>query len=532
MKSGNRGGKHVNKEYDVIIAGGGIAGLTCAAFICRQGYRTLLLEKGEGTGGLVKTFTHQGFAFDAGIRAFENSGILLPMMNSLGLKLQMLPNTVTIGIGGAWTRFDHKDGVGEYCAMLNRLFPESIAETTLIEAEIRKVIGYMDVLYGIENPLFMEKPETAYLLKTLLPWLLKYQVNMKKASRLDEPVRSYLHRFTKNDALIDMLIQHFFDDTPTFFALSYFGQYEDYSYPMGGTAALPDALAGFVREHGGTIVTQTAVNGVDEKNHAVTTAQGDTYHYKKLVWAADQKQLYRALEPSRKVRAEKQRELVEKSRGCNSILAVFMGVDLEPSHFVDRLGEHAFYTPSTEGLSTLPDWRDTARTSDETLLDWVSQYLARTTFEISCPALRDSSLAPEGKTGVMVSTLMNVDLVRQLAQPDLYERLKRLCIDKITEMLDMLIPGLAEKTIFSLCSTPLTIERETGNADGAITGWAFTNKPIPAEYRFPKIARSVLTPMSDIYQCGQWTFSPSGVPISVLTGKLAADTVHKALKKR
>ena len=224
--------------------------------------------------------------------------------------------------------------------------------------------------------------------------------------------------------------------------------------------------------------------------------------------------------------------MVNGSRGCNSILAVFMGVDLEPSHFESQLGPHAFYTPSTTGLSSLPDWRDAASVSDDKLLDWVSQYLTRTTYEISCPALRDPSLAPKGKTGVMVSTLMNVDLVRRLSQPDLYERLKRLCTEEITSILDALVPGLAEKTLFSLCSTPLTIERETGNTDGAITGWAFTNTPIPAEHRFQKIARSVCTPMSDIYQCGQWTFSPSGVPISVLTGKLASDAVHKELKKR
>ena len=519
------------KEYDVIIAGGGIAGLTCAAFLCRQGHRPLLLEKGDGTGGLIKTFFHQGFAFDAGIRAFENSGIIFPMMKSLGLKLQFLPNTVTIGIENAWTRFDHKDGVGAYCAMLCSLFPDNKPEISRIEGEIRKVIGYMDVLYGIDNPLFMENPKPEYLLKTLLPWLLKYQVNIKKASRLNEPVRSYLRRFTQNDALIDMLIQHFFDETPTFFALSYFGQYDDYSYPLGGTAALPDALASYVTEHGGAILTRTAVTGVNEQSHEVITAQGEIYRYKKLVWAADQKQLYRVLEPAMNARTGRQRELVERSRGCNSILAVFMGVNLEPSLFARQLGPHAFYTPKAEGLSALPDWRDAAQ-SEDALLDWVSQYLDRTTFEISCPALRDLSLAPAGKTGVTVSTLMDVDLVRCLSRPDTYKKLKELCIAKIAGILNSCIPSLSENLEFTFCSTPLTIERDTGNADGAITGWAFTNTPIPAEHRFQKIARSVFTPMSDIYQCGQWTFSPSGVPISVLTGKLAADAVHKKMRRR
>jgi phytoene dehydrogenase-like protein len=521
----------MTEDYDVIVAGGGIAGLASAAFLCRQGYKTLLCEKGADVGGLVKTFYHRGFAFDAGIRAFENSGILLPMIKSLGLKLQFVPNTVSIGIGNAWTRFNRRDGLGSYCTMLAALFPDNGPDIRLIEDEIRKVIGYMDVLYGIDNPLFMEKPEPEYLLKTLLPWLLKYHVNIRKAGRLDEPVRAYLRRFTENEALIDMLVQHFFDETPTFFALSYFGQYNDYSYTQGGTGALPEALARYITERGGRIMTQTAVTGIDAQNHTSATAQGKTFRYKKLVWAADQKQLYRALKPGQNNNAEKQRALVRRSRGCNSVLSVFMGIGLEPPRFADKFGPHAFYTPSAEGLSALPDWREAAAQGEERLLVWVSSYLERTTFEISCPALQDPALAPGGKTGVTASTLMDIDLVRRFSQNGSYETFKRLCAEKITGILDSVIPGLADKTEFSLCATPLTIERETGNTDGAITGWAFTNTPIPAENRFKKITRSVLTPMADIYQCGQWSFSPSGVPVSVLTGKLAADAVHRDLRK-
>jgi hypothetical protein len=42
--------------------------------------------------------------------------------------------------------------------------------------------------------------------------------------------------------------------------------------------------------------------------------------------------------------------------------------------------------------------------------------------------------------------------------------------------------------------------------------------------------RSVLTPIPSIYQAGQWAYSPAGVPMSILTGKLAADRVIKKTK--
>ena len=90
-------------------------------------------------------------------------------------------------------------------------------------------------------------------------------------------------------------------------------------------------------------------------------------------------------------------------------------------------------------------------------------------------------------------------------------------------------PGLKAAVYDSFTSTPLTIEKITGNSDGAITGWAFTNDFIPAVNQLTRVASSVLTPIPDTYQAGQWTYSPSGLPISVMTGKLAADRVLKDL---
>jgi hypothetical protein len=45
-----------------------------------------------------------------------------------------------------------------------------------------------------------------------------------------------------------------------------------------------------------------------------------------------------------------------------------------------------------------------------------------------------------------------------------------------------------------------------------------------------KVAKSVLTPIPDVLQAGQWSFSPSGLPISILTAKLASDRAIKELK--
>ena len=100
-------------------------------------------------------------------------------------------------------------------------------------------------------------------MKTLLPWLLKYSVNIKKASKLNEPVQQYLRKFTKSQELIDMICQHFFAETPTFFALSYFGLYLDYRYPIGGTIQLPAQLVSYITAHGGVIRTSYEAVKID-----------------------------------------------------------------------------------------------------------------------------------------------------------------------------------------------------------------------------------------------------------------------------
>ncbi len=519
----------MNKEYDAIVVGGGLSGLTSAAYLCRYGYRTLLCEKSHKTGGLVNTFRHRGFAFDAGIRAFENSGILFPMIKFLGLEMELVQNPVSIGIENQWVRIGSHESLKSYADMLSATFPESVLEIAQIMKEIEKVMRYMHVLYAIDNPLLLDdRTDREYLLKTLLPWLLKYQVNIRKASRMDQPVNAYLQRFTKNQALIDMIAQHFFKNTPTFFALSYFGLYMDYCYPIGGTGVLAQAVTDHIRNAGGELLMGTAVTGVDMDLKQVQTAGGEFFGYKKLVWAADQKTLYAAVVGQHSSQIDNQRTLAQKGRGGDSVFSIFMGANLDKDYFQSRCGAHAFYTPSTQGLSSLTGWETAA--SDGRLYEWVERYLERTTYEISCPALRDAALAPEGKTGIIVSTLMDYSLVKHVSDTGGYDQFKEYSKQKVLEVLEASVfPGITEKVEFALCATPLTIEGETGNAHGAITGWAFINDKLPAESRFRKITNAINTPLPDIYQCGQWTFSPSGLPVSILTGKLAADAIHKTL---
>lgn len=533
-------------EFDVIIVGGGLAGLTAGVYLAKEGRRVLLCEKEQKTGGLVNSFEFEGFLFDAGIRAMENSGIILPMLRQLGIELPVQKSPVSVGIGDQMVRFGSEESLAEFGAMLEHLFPGNGEDIRQILDEIRKVMKYMDVLYGIDNPLFLDQiKDPSYLLKTLLPWFVRYQFNIRKASRLSVPVNLHLSRLTENQSLIDMITQHFFHETPAFFALSYFGFYLDYLYPDRGTGALPEKMTERFLELGGTLALGAEVLSVDPERHVLDTSEAKSYRYRKLLWAANLKSLYERTGLSERTARflgegwASKKEQVLGHHGNDSILTLYLGVDLPPETFAQWCGPHCFYTPETGGLSALgtDSWRRIERDPMLTATDkvirlmaWSRAYLDKTTYEISIPVLRNPELAPDGQTGLAVSTLFDYDLTRAIRDAGGYEAWKEDAKAHLIEVLDRsLMPGLRDKVKFGLVSSPLTLERFSGNADGAITGWAFAPGGVPAESRFKKISKAVLTPAPDIYQAGMWTFSPAGLPVAILTGKLAADLAHKEL---
>jgi phytoene dehydrogenase-like protein len=525
-------------NYDAIVVGGGIAGLTASAYLAKSGLTTLLCEKESTLGGLVNSFERNGFVFDGGIRAMENSGILFPMLKHLGVEIEFVKNHISLGIEDRVIQIQSEASILEYQDLLTRFYPESKVEIEEIILQIQKIAHYMTVQYGIDNPMFLDfKKDQAYLVKVILPWVVQYALTVRKITALNEPVADYLKRFTQDQSLLDMITQHFFRNTPAFFALSYLKLYVDYSYPLGGTGKFVEKMTDFITAHHGVLNRATEITAVDPDRRLVKDSKGRTFGYGRLIWAADQNLLYRMIDPQQipddkaRIGVIRRRELLAGKSGNDSILTVFYALDLDPSYFVGKSSAHFFYTPSRLGQSAagpIPYNGDR-----EIIQRWLEQFFALTTYEISCPVMRDPTLAPPGKTGLIVSVLFDYKLTLLIEQMGWYEPFKIFAETCITRILNASIyPGFQEAILERFSSTPLTIAKVTGNTEGAITGWSFTNDPIPAESRLPKVLSSIQTPIPGIFQAGQWTYSPSGLPISILSGKIAADRVIKELRKK
>jgi len=537
-------------RYDAIVVGGGIAGLTAAAYIARAGKKVILFERQQKVGGLVQTFDRDGIYFDGGLRSIENSGIVFPMLKQLGINIEFAKSNISIGIADSVLKLKGKESVDEYETFLSGQYPENKQDVKAIIREIKKIMGYMDILYGIDNPAFLNMSEDRkYLMKVILPWMFKFIFTLRKIKKINEPVEEYLQKFTSNQSLVDIIAQHFFQKTPSSFALSYFSLYLDYHYPKGGTATLIKKMEDYIVENAGIIKTGVTIECLQPEDNYVLDNGGNIFEYSSLVWAGDLKQMYNII-PVEKLKNKKlvariteKRTLLKELNAGDSVFTVYLSVNENKEYFEKICTGHFFYTPDKRGLNTVDKTyrelfmetgiieKDNVELKNK-LKQFLENYFRLNTFEIAIPALRDAELAPEGKMGLVVSLLYDYRLAKKIDDfgwtPEIKQFLEQISIQILDESI---FPGLKNKVYSSFSSSPVTIEKMTGNTEGGITGWAFTNPVMPAVNSMLGISKSVITPIPSVFQAGQWTYSPAGLPISILTGKMAADNVLKRLSK-
>jgi phytoene dehydrogenase-like protein len=73
-------------DADVIVVGGGLAGLTAAAFAARGGAKVLVLERAESVGGRAQTHAEGGFLFNVGPHALYDGGPAARAFAELGVR--------------------------------------------------------------------------------------------------------------------------------------------------------------------------------------------------------------------------------------------------------------------------------------------------------------------------------------------------------------------------------------------------------------------------------------------------------------
>ncbi|MGD1821926.1 MAG: phytoene desaturase family protein [Pleomorphochaeta sp.] len=531
-------------DKPIVIVGAGLAGLTSAAYLTKEGYEVTLIEKNEDCGGLLNSFNYRDFIFDVGARSIENSGIVKPLFKDLGIDIEFEDSLVSIGIEDNVISFTNLESIKSFKDLLITTFPNNINDIDIIFKQIYKITKSMEIMYGFDNPIFKKDftKDKEYLIHELLPWFPKFVKSVLHMNRLNKPVELFLQKYTKNQSLIDMISQHFFKNTSTFFALGYFYVYQDYIYPKNGTGEVTKKLKEKALIDGLIIKNNTTIVKINPIDHNVIDDKGNIYSYSNLIWASNLNDLY-SLMNTKKLNKKVYnkftitKEKLLKSRGGDSVFSIYLGIDKPVSYFSDISNGHFFYTPNKKGLNNI----HTSKLNDiiinfesyskEQIINWIDQFFEFNTFEISIPSIRNEKLSPNGKTGLIASVLFEYDFIKKIEEANWYDEFKAIMEDKIIEVLSSSIYlGLNNHILFKFSYTPLTIQKRVNTSQGAITGWTY-ERETPVVNKLFKIGKAVITPINDIYQAGQWAYSPAGIPTSILTGKYAADTIINKNKK-
>ncbi len=532
-----------DRKEKVVIVGAGMAGLTASAYLSKLDYDVCVIEKSSRCGGLVSTFENDGFSFDTGPRAFVNSGMVRPILNDLGLELEYVDNKISIGIEDEMLNISSLDSIQEYKKMLLNLFPDQPKEIDEIMKYIYKLSKYTEVLYEFDNPYFVDyTTDKKVFFKEFLPWTFRLLKVLRKFDKYNMPMEDFLNEITDNQSLKDIITQSFFKMTPTYFALGYFHVYLDYFYPKKGTGSLPKILEEMVQKQDTNIILNKEVSEIIPSKKQVIDTDGNIYEYDHLIWSADLKTFYKQLNKEsldkkavKKINIQSHKVLASKA--AESIFSMFIGVNKKPSYYKEKCGEHMFYSFSRKGLRDINQSQKSdllnnfENKTKKEVFEWLENFCDFNTYEVSIPVLRDETLAPKNKTGIMISCLFDYDLVKKIDQKGWIQEFKTTMEDRIiNNFSNTIFPGLKEDVLFKSSSTPLTINKLTGNSEGGIVGWSFESKA-PVCNKLKDLSKSVFTPIPDVYKASQWAYAPAGVPIAMLTAWQATQKIIKKSKK-
>ena len=143
------------KEYDDIVVGSGIAGMTMALLLGKAGHKVLLLELQSTIGGCMRRFTRGGLPFDTGFHftgGFDD--LLSDMLKALGITSDIEPISLEesdknhIYLDNSCTLYDLPSGFGQLKQALYSYFPDehkAIDKYFKDEEKIRDNTPFMDI---------------------------------------------------------------------------------------------------------------------------------------------------------------------------------------------------------------------------------------------------------------------------------------------------------------------------------------------------------------------------------------------------
>lgn len=490
-------------QYDYIIIGAGMGGLSVANFLAKYNKKVLVLEKHNIPGGLVTSFSRKGVHFDLGIHGLYelNQGQTIPQFmqfwDAPQVEAQPLLGNLKCFIDGKEYYIEHEKVRESFL----KQFPE-------YKDDVDHIFNIMET---INTEMFSgtEAPEPPYDMNLLQ--LIKFGINAKKNRPIfmkygNKDVNKVLDSFTDLEELKTLI----YSKSPypmVFMAFAYqWGVYGKASYPVNGMQSIPDAAVTGLKGLGGELKLNTEVTEIlvkDNRAYGVKTKDGKEY-LGAVISNASPQFTYDWILDGMAIKEKLNKTYVGR-KIFEPVAALFMSFD-ESKYQLDNL----------EGISILA--KDDYKINTE-------QYTPETTpivINIYPKRVGDEFRSMVALVPISYEYHNNWETEEDRNRGEKYKKLKKeieeILLNRIGKHMGS---QFLDAITYHELSSPITYERYTYSKNGSFMGWSI------GQSDYGKYLKQ-RTQINDLYLVGQWVFPGFGVAGVMASGYYLAKEILKS----
>ncbi len=494
-------------NYDVIIIGGGLSGLTAASLLAKRKLSVAVIDKNYNPGGSCGVFKRGHVTFDQGsamLYGFGNKGFNAHrfVFNSLEEPIDIIRHDLLYCVNFKNKRIRFWADVNQFADELSEVFPYEKDNIHRFYRDMLKI--YQHVM--VETPTYTSADETDP--KHAFQSMLKHPASyIRFLSYLNKSARELLSNYFSDpeifqffDKLTSTYCYATVEEAPAVLAAVMFvdnhvgGSY----YPAGSTLFLPGKLEKVIEENGGDMLLgreAVSIHFENRKPVGVVLDDGIMLNAPYIIYSGTVWNLYDNLIAP--VNTTEKRKLWAKSQIPTYPSVVLYSV-------VDREVIPEDSAP-IEMLVGNPEKLDESE---------VTAYILSIDDKTLCGADEHTVIA-------IGPTFENWDS-KDLSS---YQSKKQMERERLISVLEKRFPGFTKAVRYAEVATPRTIERYTMKTGGAVAG----PKQMLGQHMFYRL--HIRTEWDNLFCCGESTVMGTGTPTVTTSGLTAANVLLKKLGK-
>jgi phytoene desaturase len=485
-------------DFDVIIIGAGVAGLTCGCLLAKRNLKVLIVEKNQKAGGCCTSFQKDGFSFDLSVQSIgecQKGGRVRDLLKELDLldQIQFIPLEPAREYHFPNLKFLQSSHLDTHIENLSRLFPDERKGIVEIYGILRKLFEEFSRI-----PVTLSVPDFSTFSSTY-PLLLQCKEKTYR-DLLDEHISSpplkTLLSIRSSYALLPP--EEISVVGMAGIEMSYF--IHGVSCMMGRVEELPLKIGEAFQALGGQVLLGHEVDQVlmeEKKARGVRLKDGQELTGKVVISNID----------------------------ASTTFSGLIGEDGLPSRFrtklrtlIPSLSYFILYLGIEGGLEGLSTSNNEVFFNDCPYEEYQAihrnQVPEEASFYLLAPSKVNPSHAPEGKSTLCLSYKVPYHL-----SPDWNQSMKDQLSQRLIAKASAFVPDLENRILVKVETTPKTIEHWTGNRWGAAYGWAQT----PRQSGIYRLQRT--SPIPNLFLTGHWTSPGGGISGVIASGELTAKVV-------